>query len=40
MALDSYPIGVDKIRLQRVPDVMYEFGLLRSPFNIGQMLGS
>jgi NitT/TauT family transport system substrate-binding protein len=39
MALDDYPIGVDKIRLQRVPDVMYEFGLLRSPFNIGQMLG-
>ena len=39
MALDNYPIGVDKIRLQRIPDVMYEFGLLRSPFNIGQMLG-
>jgi NitT/TauT family transport system substrate-binding protein len=39
MSLDIYPIGVDRIRLQRVPDVMYEFGLLRSRFNIGQMLG-
>jgi NitT/TauT family transport system substrate-binding protein len=40
MALDSYPIGVDKIRLQRVPDVMFQFGLLRSRFDIGQMLAS
>jgi NitT/TauT family transport system substrate-binding protein len=40
MALDSYPIGVDRIRLQRVPDVMFEFGLLHSRFDIGQMLGS
>lgn len=39
MALNSYPIGVDKARLQRVPDVMQEFGLLRSRFDIGQMLG-
>ncbi len=39
MALDSYPIGVDQARLQRVPDVMYEFGLLRSRFDIAQMLG-
>jgi NitT/TauT family transport system substrate-binding protein len=39
MALNSYPIGVDRARLQRVPDVMFEFGLLRSRFNIGQMLG-
>lgn len=40
MALNSYPIGVDRARLQRVPDVMYEFGLLRSRFDIGRMLGS
>jgi NitT/TauT family transport system substrate-binding protein len=39
MALNSYPIGVDRARLQRVPDVMFEFGLLRSRFDIGQMLG-
>jgi NitT/TauT family transport system substrate-binding protein len=40
MALNSYPIGVDRARLQRVPDVMREFGLLHSRFDIGQMLGS
>jgi NitT/TauT family transport system substrate-binding protein len=40
MAFNSYPIGVDKIRLQRVPDVMFQFGILSRPFNIGQMLGS
>jgi len=39
MALNNYPIGVDQARLQRVPDVMFQFGLLRSRFDIGQMLG-
>jgi NitT/TauT family transport system substrate-binding protein len=38
MAFNSYPIGVDKARLQRVPDVMYQFGVLPKPFNISQML--
>jgi NitT/TauT family transport system substrate-binding protein len=40
MAFNSYPIAVDKIRLQRVPDVMLQFGILSKPFDIGQMLGS
>lgn len=40
MALNSYPIGVDRARLQRVPDVMFQFGLLHSRFDIGQMIGS
>jgi len=40
MALNSYPIGIDRVRLQRVPDVMRQFGLLPSRFDIGQMLGS
>jgi NitT/TauT family transport system substrate-binding protein len=39
MALNIYPIGVDVARLQRVPDVMYQFGLLRTRFNISQMIG-
>jgi NitT/TauT family transport system substrate-binding protein len=39
MALNSYPIGIDPIRLQRVPDVMLQFGLLSARFNISQMLG-
>ena len=40
MAFNSYPIGVDKVRLQRVPNVMLQFGILSKPFDIGQMLGS
>jgi NitT/TauT family transport system substrate-binding protein len=38
MALDTYPIGIDQTRLQRVADVMYQFGLLTSNYNIGNML--
>lgn len=41
MALDSYPIGIDPIRLQRVSDVMFQFGLLKGfnqPFSMNQML--
>ena len=39
MALNIYPIGIDRIRLQRVPDVMRQFGLLHARFDISQMLG-
>ena len=38
MSLNDYPIAIDAVRLQRVANVMYEFGLLRKPFNIHQML--
>ena len=38
MALDTYPIGVDATRLQRVADVMYQFGLLPTRFNVSSML--
>lgn len=38
MALNNYPISIDPVRLQRVPDVMQEFGLLRQPFSIKNML--
>ena len=34
MALDTYPIGIDEARLQRVADVMYQFGLLPNRFNV------
>jgi NitT/TauT family transport system substrate-binding protein len=40
MAFNSYPIGVDNVRLQRVPNVMLQFGVLTKPFDISQMLGS
>jgi NitT/TauT family transport system substrate-binding protein len=39
MALNIYPIGIDKVRLQRVPDVMFQFGLLHTRFDISQMIG-
>jgi NitT/TauT family transport system substrate-binding protein len=38
MALDNYPIGVDATRIQRVADVMYQFGVLKSRFNVSSML--
>jgi NitT/TauT family transport system substrate-binding protein len=39
MAFDNYPLGVDRIRLQRVADGMLRFGLLSKAFNVGQMTG-
>ena len=38
MALDTYPIGVDQDRLQRVANVMHQFGLLTNPYNVSSML--
>ena len=38
MALDTYPIGIDQTRLQRVADVMYQFGVLKSQYNVSNML--
>ena len=38
MALDTYPIGIDATRIQRVADVMYQFGLLTTRFNVSAML--
>ena len=39
MAVNIYPIGIDVARLQRVPDVMAQFGLLHTRFSISQMIG-
>jgi len=38
MALNTYPIGIDKSRIQRVADVMYEFGLLKTKYQVANML--
>lgn len=38
MALSNYPLGVTRARLQRVADVMRQFGLLKSRFDIRQFL--
>jgi ABC-type nitrate/sulfonate/bicarbonate transport system substrate-binding protein len=38
MALNIYPLGIDTVRLQRVPDDMRQFGFLRQYFDIRQLL--
>jgi NitT/TauT family transport system substrate-binding protein len=39
MAVNIYPTAIDKVRIQRVADVMYQFGLLKSKFNVTPMIG-
>ena len=39
MAINIYPTSIDKVRIQRVADVMYQFGLLKSKFNVSPMIG-
>jgi NitT/TauT family transport system substrate-binding protein len=39
MAVNVYPTAIDKVRIQRVADVMYQFGLLHSRFNVIPMIG-
>jgi len=39
MAVNIYPTAIDKVRIQRVADVMYQFGLLKSEFNVSPMIG-
>jgi NitT/TauT family transport system substrate-binding protein len=38
MSLDTYPIGNNQTQLQRVADVMYQFNLLSSPYNVKNMI--
>ena len=39
MAINIYPTSIDKVRIQRVADVMYQFGLLKRQFNVTPMIG-
>jgi len=39
MAVNIYPTAIDKVRIQRVADVMYQFGLLLARFNVTPMIG-
>jgi len=39
MAINIYPTSIDKVRIQRVADVMYQFGLLKTQFNVTPMIG-
>lgn len=38
MTLPTYPLVMDVPEMQRVPDAMYEFGLLGATFNITDMI--
>lgn len=38
MTLDTYPLLMDVPVMQRVPDAMYEFGVLHKPYNIKNMI--
>jgi NitT/TauT family transport system substrate-binding protein len=38
MALNTYPIGIDQTRIQRVANVMYQFGLLKQKYNVAPFL--
>ena len=38
MSLDGYPIGNNQTQLQRVADVMYQFSLLPSQYNVKNMI--
>ena len=38
MSLDGYPIGNNQTQLQRVADVMYQFNLLPSQYNVKNMI--
>lgn len=39
MSLPTFPLGVDRVRLQRVADAMQHFSLLKQPFNVSQTIG-
>jgi NitT/TauT family transport system substrate-binding protein len=38
MTLDSYPLAMDVPVMQRVPDAMYEFGVITKPYKITNMI--
>ena len=39
IALPQYPVGrVNRVRIQRVADAMYQFGMLKQPFNVGKII--
>jgi NitT/TauT family transport system substrate-binding protein len=38
MTLDTYPLSMDVPVMQRVPDAMYEFGVIKKPYHIKNMI--
>jgi NitT/TauT family transport system substrate-binding protein len=39
MATGTFPVGINAVQLQRVADVMQQYGSLKHPFNVRRMLG-
>lgn len=39
MAIDSYPLTLHQVRVQRVADAMFQFRLISRPFNVTSMIG-
>jgi NitT/TauT family transport system substrate-binding protein len=39
MATGSFPTGLDTVQLQRVADLLHEFGVLTRPFSVKAMIG-
>ena len=43
MSIETYPLNIapniDRSRVQRVADEMYQFQMLRQPFQVSTMLG-
>jgi NitT/TauT family transport system substrate-binding protein len=39
MAVNIYPTSIDPVRIQRVANVMYQFGLLKTRFNVSPRIG-
>lgn len=35
----DFPTGVDQVEIQRVADIMHEFGMLKAAFNVAPMIG-
>lgn len=35
----DFPVGVSAVRIQRVADIMRQFGYLKEPFNVSPMIG-
>ncbi len=38
MTLDTYPLSMDIPVMQRVPDAMFQFGVIKKPYNITNMI--
>jgi NitT/TauT family transport system substrate-binding protein len=38
VATGSFPVGVNRVQIQRVADIMHQFGMLKTPFDVAPMI--